>query len=565
MSHTQKFTEAIQRISDAMSIQGTEHAERLFKEEMIALGWEERIKNLYRVKDKISGKFRFFTPNSEQLEFLKNKKNRDIILKSRQIGFTTLMCIYAYDRGLWDGWATGIMAHKLEKVKLIFDIVKNANDYFKKDWGHLYLPAEEHNNTTRISWSDLKSSITVAFDFQSNTLNFLHISEAAFIEGSRLTNSMQAVPENGEIVLESTPNGRGGTFYKLWQLHKSQKEFSPFKGHFFPWFKHYPEDATLWDSTTDIEWNDTELNLMTQYELNTTHLAWRRWKINESCEGSPEIFEVQYPSDDISCFLSGECNVFSSSVLRYQESHITDPIHIGFLKSENRAIRFDRDHKGIIKIWELPKPDTDYVIGADASEGSGKDPCCAIVKNRKNGHQVASLHGFLDPDLFADELWKLGMFYNKAWINPEANNHGHVVINELTKKSYGNLYKRYTIDEFTNRPCTKIGFLTTSLTKVPLTDKFVAACRDGKFKVKDDDLLSEMSTYIQMSSKNGRTLRREALVDCHDDRVMAACLAEEMDSRLATISPNEITDPLLGNSDFSVDPDTGFVMNNFNE
>ena len=561
MPHTPKFLALLEELQKVAEVEDSETTCKTFKEKLLEIGWKERILNLYRIRNKLTGEFEQFIPNKEQLKFLEERTGRDVILKCRQIGFTTLSCIYAYDRAIWDRWCTGIMAHKQETVKLIFEIVKHCNDWFKKDWGHLYAPIEESNNTSRLSWEDLKSSITVAFDFQGLTLNFLHGSEVAFINGERLTNSLQAVPETGEVTLESTPNGRGGFFYDSWQDWKKQSGSSPFRGHFFPWFEHYPEIIERWIPEKNHKFTEEELELKQKFKLEDYHLVWRRYKIRESCQGSTEKFDIQYPSDDVSCFLSGDQNVFPRNVLSYQETFVTEPKHIGFLRNENKEIKLIADKKGAIKIWQLPKPDGVYGGGADPSGGYGQDPGCAIIVDYKTGEQVAELHGFFDPDLFADELYKLGHFYNRCFWCIEANNHGAAVILAL-KSKYPNLYKRQEFDSIIKKVTTQIGFYTTSTSKITITDNAVAACRDGNLRVRSDALLSEMSRFVNVVKKlnDGRivtTMRREALADSHDDRVIAVCLAWEMIRSRPVSFQKEIDSP-LSLEGFSIDPDTGF-------
>ena len=546
---TPKFLAAIERVGLAGKADPDNSKvimTREFVREMIELGWKERIANLYRVKDKIDGKFRFFRPNSAQKEFIENKTGRDTILKARQFGFTTLACIYAYDRALFDGWSTGIMSHQRERTEKIFDIVKNANEFFLKDWGHLWTPEQESNNTYKISWKDSKASITVAYDFRSLTVQFLHVSEAAFIEVDRLTNSLQSVSEFGETIEESTPNGPGGVFYNHWKNWKALGERASNKGHFFPWYSHYPEDVTFWKEQAKKYpggLTERERELTDAYGLKPYHIAWRRWKIQESCNGDEEIFEREYASNDEDCFLSGESQVYSRAVLKYQKSFVCPPAHVGFLKVEGKKISYYADQKGLLKIWALPDVDGEYVIGGDSSEGIGKDAAVAYVMRRSTGRIVAELFGQIPPSMFADELWKLATFYNQAWVNPEANNHGHQVIEELTRKGYSKIYKRYSIDELTNRPTTKLGFLTTVTTKIPLTEAHVTACRDGSFQCVSETLFEQMSNFIQLASKSGRSFRREARADNHDDAVMAACLTWEMHKKLGDSRKNDMILP----------------------
>lgn len=555
-----KFLEAIQRVVDR-SKASPELTERIFKDEMVKLGWKERQNNLYRIKAKADGKFKFFRWNSPQRYFAETRKGRDTILKARQFGFTTWACIYAYDRALFDDWTTGIMSHQRERTEKIFDIVKNADEWFVKDWGHLYNPTKDTSSSNKIMWSDSKASITVSFDFRSLTVQFLHVSEAAFIEDERLSNSLQSVPETGEVIEESTPNGPQGLFYHHWQLWKKDGDRAPYQGVFFPWYMNYPENPDNWKNKK-LDYDEKERELSLNPDIQDYHLAWRRWKIHESFLGKVEEFEKEYPSDDQECFLSGDSQVYSSNILKAQKSFVRDPSFIGILSSENRRVTFYKDSKGLLKVWSLPEPDREYAIGADASEGVGNDAAVAYVLDRITGETVAELRGQIPPTMFADELWKLGKFYNFAWINPERNNHGHVVIEELIRKGYSKIYKQQVYDEIAKKNTTKLGFLTSSQSKIPLTEQHVTACRNLKFRCASETLLLEMSNFIQLSSKNGRSFRREARGEAKDDCVMAACLAWEMHKVLGDTTQQRIFESdVYRNAE--IDPDTGFILNTF--
>ena len=67
------------------------------------------------------------------------------------------------------------------------------------------------------------------------TIHNLHCSEVARWprDGEETLASLRAaVPVEGEIVLESTPNGAGGVFYEEWQ----RAEETGYTRHFFPWW-----------------------------------------------------------------------------------------------------------------------------------------------------------------------------------------------------------------------------------------------------------------------------------------------------------------------------------------
>jgi len=570
MHYTEKFQKAVEKVGDLWSLGSIVAARVAFRDAMLEIGHEERIKNLYRVQDKLSKQAKFFKPNGPQEQYLKSKASRNIILKCRQVGFTTLNCIRAVDYALWEeNYRTGILCHRLNTVKTIFnDITKFCYDWFLRDWGKFYKPVEKNDSATSLSFSSdglgrpLNSSILVLHDFRGKTIHFLHVSEAARIDGDRLTGSLNGVPDNGEITLESTAYGRAGEFYRQWQLWKAKGLTAPYKGFFIPWYKHYPEDLDKWDFSEEPNWISKELSLLDNYKgkITKAHLLWRRFCIEAKCEGNEEIFENEYPTNDIDCFLTGEASVFPGTVLKMQDRNTRDPIFTGLLISHGAKMEIHDDPKGIVSIWEEPDPSHTYVVGADPAGGVGQDMAAAYVKDCKTNKLVARIHGNLIPADFAQELYKLAKFYNNAWLCVEANNHGQVVLHVLKEMRYINLYKRHAIDEITNKPTKKIGFVTTNQNKILITEKFKMAAKTGKMIILDRDLVSEMSTFVQITGKTGNSIRREAAPGSHDDLVMAASLTEEMHTTRNVEAPDERVD---APSEVAVDSETGFIVGEY--
>jgi len=540
--YTKKFKAAYDRVLQAIEEHGEAAGQLAFRNEMLKLGHDERVRNLYRIKDKLTTKPVIFRPNKHQERYTKERSGRDIILKIRQVGFTTISAVRWLDYALWQpNWAGGIMAHQQDAVKDIFqDKLKFSYDWFKKDWGHLYKLVEKSDNATELFFKQdslgriLNSSVRVAYNFRSKTLNGLHVSEAAFISDERLKASLQCVPVSGEVIFESTAKGMGGEFYRVWNLTRELKQQAPYKGFFIPWFEFYPEDPKdpRWQLADDAKLTDYENWLLESFDnkIQRYHIAWRRWCISANCQGNVEAFDNEYPSNDLDCFIGSENSIFSATLIKMQRKNCREATQVGFLVAEDKKIRFYDDSKGYTSLWTKPNPASTYVIGADPAGGVGRDKGAAYVKDQHTQKTVARIWSDLEPAEFAKELYKLGSYYNKAWICVEANNHGAVVIHVLKEMGYYNLYKRHAIDEMTQRPTKKIGFLTTTDKKILLTENFKNAAKQGDFIITDSDLIKEMTTFMQFASKTGRSFKREAQSGCHDDLVIAAALAQEMDS-----------------------------------
>ena len=322
MSYTPAFQNILDEI-DRMSELGcpVTQIQQFFQEQCRKLGAYERLNNLYRIRPKrpVPGepsRLQFFKMNRMQDAFYKAHTTRDLVLKMRQGGVTTLSCLIALDLALWeDGVNTAIMAHVRDNVKKFFRIIKTAFTSFKKDWGKLYPISESTDNVNELKIKETDSTLSVITEGKGLTLDFLHISEAAFVEDTRISESLESVPFTGWVIMETTPDTASGLFYDLWDLQQ-RGESCAFKGHFFAWWFQYPEDEDLprLKALPDFAYTDKELILLKSNSLTKEHILWRRLKLSES-GGDEGEFARKYPEDPLTCFLSGSRSVFASDIL----------------------------------------------------------------------------------------------------------------------------------------------------------------------------------------------------------------------------------------------------------
>lgn len=205
-----------------------------------------RISNLYTITDKTGHRVPF-RPNGAQLQFLDEIHTRNIILKARQLGFTTLMCIVDLDACLFKpDTRAGIIAHRLDDAKVIFrDKVKYAYDNLDEGLKGQIVATQDSADTLTFS---NKSSLRVSTSMRSGTLQYLHVSEygkicAQFPDKAReiKTGAIEAVPLNGLITIESTAEGQEGDFFDKTQearrLEAAGADLSnlDYRFHFYPW------------------------------------------------------------------------------------------------------------------------------------------------------------------------------------------------------------------------------------------------------------------------------------------------------------------------------------------
>src|SRR5687767_6869830 len=99
-----------------------------------------RLSNLYTIIDK-AGRQVPFRPNDAQLAFLEQLHSANIILKARQLGFTTLCCLIYLDACVFTpNTRAGVIAHKLDDAKVIF------RDKIKYSYDRLEERSEEHTS-----------------------------------------------------------------------------------------------------------------------------------------------------------------------------------------------------------------------------------------------------------------------------------------------------------------------------------------------------------------------------------------------------------------------------------
>lgn len=209
---------------------------------------EWRLNNLYYIKDQ-NGKKVLFRMNFAQQQFYNNMHGRDVILKARQLGFTTFIQIYMLDEAIFRPYtACGTIAHRLDDAKDIVErkinfAYENLPDAIKQ------LIPKIKDNATQVQFGN-GSSITVGTSLRSGTYQCLHISEygkiwAQFPEkGEEIkTGALNTVHVDGKVFIESTAEGKVGDFYEKCQSTRvltatgQQLNKLQYKFHFFPWWQ----------------------------------------------------------------------------------------------------------------------------------------------------------------------------------------------------------------------------------------------------------------------------------------------------------------------------------------
>lgn len=208
-----------------------------------------RLNNLYWITDE-NGKAIQFKPNLYQQELYENLWYNNIILKSRQLGFTTFVsvlfldiCLFNQNHNLCTIADTLDNAEKIFRSKIRFAVEKLPDDVLAMCGGVRTM------NTSSIEFGN-GSKISVGVSARSGTLQGLHVSEygkisARFPEKAReiKTGSFPAVHTGNFIFVESTAEGQDGEFFVMTDAAMKMAERGTkltekdFRFHFFPWWR----------------------------------------------------------------------------------------------------------------------------------------------------------------------------------------------------------------------------------------------------------------------------------------------------------------------------------------
>lgn len=208
-----------------------------------------RLNNLYFITDK-SGKRVKFEMNWAQDALFKDMHYQNVVLKARQLGFTTFIQMFILDQCVFNSnIRAGTIAHNLNDAQTIFrDKVKYPYDNLPEGIRNEVAAQKDTANELLLSNN---SSVRVGTSLRSGTLQYLHISEygkmcAKYPEKARevRTGALNTVDRGQLVFIESTAEGQSGHFFEICQAaQQKQREATPlsemdFKFFFFPWWKH---------------------------------------------------------------------------------------------------------------------------------------------------------------------------------------------------------------------------------------------------------------------------------------------------------------------------------------
>lgn len=468
------------------------------------------IERVFSIVDQFSQEVPFLL-NPVQIDYYGQRTNRDMILKSRKAGFSSLItAIFLH--------ACVTRAHT--RAVVVSHTDEATTKLFRRVHGYLTsskIPFKKGKDSEHeIVFPDTKSYFYIGTAgsrsfARGDDLTHVHLSESAHYGDDKMLTGVQEALIKGAptwMIEESTAKGAGTAFHQRW-LRAVNGE-SSWKPHFYGW---HQDPMNRVKGAGPVSLTDEEKRLRDSLSLDWEQLAWRRTKLTEMLD--PAMFPQEYPATWEEAFLASGSMVFDWMALKRCEDNRVKPKWKGNMVDAGTKLDILTDPKGPLEIYLTPSERTKYLMTVDTALGVvGGAYTVLDVWDIKTWEQVAQWRGHIDPTEAGDMAVRLGAFYGWAAIAAENNYPGNAFLARLVERGYPNIW-----DDPADSG-DELGWKTTEKSKGQFESDGRAAVRDGSLKLNSMASLNEHRTYVL--HENGRTGPQKG---CWQDTVITSCKA----------------------------------------
>jgi hypothetical protein len=455
-----------------------------------------------------------------QADLLKNLEleRRIILLKARQLGFTTLVIAYLLWRVIFYPVATvGLFSKgELEAMELLDRLVKGYHRLPKWMQADRIIVNNAHLfELSTGSWARAMSTRKG----ESFTFRYLFLDELdRFENAAQLIKNVKPAADaaNAQIIAGSiSDKDHMETVFKAMYLAATEGK-NDWHNIFLSWKARPDRDQAWYDAVVS--------DAISRYS-------------GDVAGAMDEIYQ-QYPETE------------DQALSPRKQGKRIPFIHLDRIYTRLEPLEHSGPAVPELKIYVLPQPEHEYVLGADPAEGvEGGSDSSLRVFDKVTGEEVAALKGKFEPKVvFPKMIFDIAVYYNYAEVLPERNNHGHAVIaglNELIAKDYskraegfykadddkdpekdakeqptGDLPRVWILNDPADR---KEGWLT-SPSGSGMTRGKVAMYDNVAQQIKDEQLfLHDPDSFHQLASIDINKLRNlDGFDDCADACALAA-------------------------------------------
>jgi hypothetical protein len=421
-----------------------------------------------------------------------NDHRFNIVLKSRQLGLSTLVAAYAvWQAVFYKDKNILIIATKLAVAQ---NFIRKVKTYLKSMPKWLLVPVITANNKQQVEFSNgsqIKAVPTSEDAGRSEALSLLIVDEAAFVRNfdELWMGLYPTLSTGGRAILLSTPNGVGGQYHEIYtKADRKENEFNPIK---LMWDVH-PERSD--------EWFNKETKNMSQKQV----------------------------AQELLCDFASSGDTFLTNDI-LENIRITTRNPIEKSGPENN-----------VWYWEYPLEGVNYILSADIARGDSGDYSTFHIINTHNMSVSVEYKGKIPPDQFAILVYDVAKRFNNAMVCPENNAYGYTMLIKLGDLAYKNLYfssekEKYKYLYGEGQNLGKAGFTTSKESRDKILANFEETLRNGRIKTYSNRLYSELKTFIW----NGKKIT--AMKGYNDDLIMSLAIGSWLaDSNSSTYNVTQI-------------------------
>ena len=428
-----------------------------------------------------------------------NEHRFNIILKSRQLGISTLVAAYSVWQAIfYKEKNILIIATKLAVAQ---NFIRKVKTYIKNLPKWLMVPEISANNKQQIEFtngSQIKAVPTSEDAGRSEALSLLIVDEAAFVRNfdELWMGLYPTLSTGGRAILLSTPNGVGGQYHELYVNAEAKKnEFNDIK--------------LMWDvhPDRDEDWFRRETKNMSQKQI----------------------------SQELLCdFASSGDTFLTAEVLTNLRFLTKGPIE---KSGPNQGVWY----------WNYPLEGNSYVLSADLARGDSGDFSTFHVINTKSLTVDCEFKGKIPPDQFAQLIYDIGRRYNWALVCPENNAYGYTALLKLSELAYKSIYfesekEKYKFLYGGENNIGKAGFSTQKDSREKILANLEEMVRNNRIKTYSTRTYEELKTFVWKGKK------AQAMKGYNDDLVMSlaiGCWLADNNSEQYNTSQIEYSNALL--------------------
>lgn len=453
-------------------------------------------------------KWEQFKPRDYQREDLRSmvvanrSRSRKVILKARQIGWTTEAAAFAFhDAFFTDNHPWLISSQGEDEAK------DTLSTKIKQPYARLPLwmrsfpqaPRPIDDNAETFSFDNGSRIMSVPATSSAARSKAVHgalVDEYAYVgDAQGLLTALDPLCY-GPMFVFSTADGMGNPFHALWL--ESQTEDAEWEGRFHPWHV-VPERGPFFkdeDGVLTSKWYQREK---------------RKYR------GREHEFYQENPASPEEAFAKSGRTVLPLDIIR-ESGEIVPPtwrfhFNNGIPKVPLSAELLDSQEPDEwateeLWVWEPPSVARDekgrvvqkpnYVIGVDVAEGLPHgDRSSITVVNANTGETAATYRGYWEVEELGELVEWIAYGYFEALILVERNNHGMLPLDYLRRHLYPRLYRMASLAaiQITDRT-PRFGWITTGGSKPKLVFDLIKSIKDGAFAIHDDRFLQEGQTFI---------------------------------------------------------------------